>query len=356
MKKPHVLNRAMFNQGGTSAYGRGITSNLVSDEQRQRFNSGGRVGLYNGGDFFPPINKLFLSESDYGRGQPWREHLYRPDADRIADANRAQWEQRFNPFKSRKTAAELYAPKTEEEAIQEDVIREGGDTEVFDQSELETAGKRIADREPAALPIDTKSDELGVDWATFADKLYDKKSAKGEAQLGLAGNVLAAAFQPKKEAMAILGKGLGDFGKTATQRKKKMEDIAATGKMYETIYKSREETKGKETRKSAEEAAAIKAAPDKASDIFHAVLDKKATGTGGAKSLKDADWAYALQAATASPVDTATREDIPNIEGNADLPEVKNKTYVIEGKYYKIGKTGRLEDITEEILVKFKRT
>ena len=46
MKKPHVLNRAMFNRGGTSAYGRGITSNLVSDEQRQRFNYGGRVGYY----------------------------------------------------------------------------------------------------------------------------------------------------------------------------------------------------------------------------------------------------------------------------------------------------------------------
>ena len=44
MKKPHVLNRPMFNKGGTSAYGRGITSNLVSDEQRQRFNYGGRVG------------------------------------------------------------------------------------------------------------------------------------------------------------------------------------------------------------------------------------------------------------------------------------------------------------------------
>ena len=43
MKKPNVLNRAMFNQGGTSAYGKGITSNLVSDEQRQRFNYGGRV-------------------------------------------------------------------------------------------------------------------------------------------------------------------------------------------------------------------------------------------------------------------------------------------------------------------------
>ena len=45
MKKPNVLNRSMFNRGGTSAYGRGITSNLVSDEQRQRFNYGGRVGF-----------------------------------------------------------------------------------------------------------------------------------------------------------------------------------------------------------------------------------------------------------------------------------------------------------------------
>ena len=49
MKKPNVLNRAMFNRGGTSAYGRGITSNLVSDEQRQRYNYGGRVGYQNRG-------------------------------------------------------------------------------------------------------------------------------------------------------------------------------------------------------------------------------------------------------------------------------------------------------------------
>ena len=44
-----VLNRPMFNKHN-SAYGRGIASNLVSDEERQRFNYGGRVG-YNGGGF-----------------------------------------------------------------------------------------------------------------------------------------------------------------------------------------------------------------------------------------------------------------------------------------------------------------
>ena len=53
MKKPHVLNRSMFNRGGTSAYGKGITSNLVSDEQRQGYNYGGRVRLAHGNPFEP---------------------------------------------------------------------------------------------------------------------------------------------------------------------------------------------------------------------------------------------------------------------------------------------------------------
>ena len=56
MKKPHVLNRPMFNRGGISAYGRGITSNLVSDEQRQRFNDGGRVRAAQG---YPDMRRLY---------------------------------------------------------------------------------------------------------------------------------------------------------------------------------------------------------------------------------------------------------------------------------------------------------
>ena len=74
MKKPHVLNRPMFNQGGTSAYGRGITSNLVSDEQRQRFNYGGRVG-------FQPWNRNRLVAPLYNTKpydpKPW-EYKYNP--------------------------------------------------------------------------------------------------------------------------------------------------------------------------------------------------------------------------------------------------------------------------------------
>ena len=50
MKHNKVLHRPMFN-AQNSAYGRGITSNLVSEEQRIRYNSGGRVGLKYGSEW-----------------------------------------------------------------------------------------------------------------------------------------------------------------------------------------------------------------------------------------------------------------------------------------------------------------
>jgi len=62
MKHNKVLNRPMFN-AQNSAYGRGITSNLVTEEQRQRFNDGGRVKLGLGdylkwGQKIPGVSKL----------------------------------------------------------------------------------------------------------------------------------------------------------------------------------------------------------------------------------------------------------------------------------------------------------
>ena len=137
-------------------------------------------------------------------------------------------------------------------------LEEGGSSKLQAASELEAAKKAAKERAldvplidqenidtglTTPLPADPESDV--INWKEFAEGLYDKKGAKGKALLGLAGNVLAASHQPKKEAAAILGKGLGDFGKTWEARKEKMEDIAATGKMYEQIYKTREATKGK---------------------------------------------------------------------------------------------------------------
>jgi len=61
-----VLNRPMFNKHN-SAYGRGIASNLVTDEERQRFNYGGRVGYDIGGNqkgrtYYDPEAQLTAEE------------------------------------------------------------------------------------------------------------------------------------------------------------------------------------------------------------------------------------------------------------------------------------------------------
>jgi hypothetical protein len=73
----------MFNTGGTSAYGRGITSNLVSDEQRQRFNYGGRVGYQNRGyvDYtgpsYQPQGKMYPPHQRYLTTWPKSEEDFR---------------------------------------------------------------------------------------------------------------------------------------------------------------------------------------------------------------------------------------------------------------------------------------
>ena len=259
MKKPHVLNRAMFNRGGTSAYGRGITSNLVSDEQRQRFNYGGRVGfqpdnpiryvdwsdawtdyIKPGWDKFSETMRIgsgipaFLEEGDVlGQNTEGEDILYE---DPLADAKRLHVQ---------KKAREKSLEPGDKFATAKRLLTSD---DAFNQQPIVDPSKKTT-----TLPADPASDV--IDWETFAEGLYDKKGAKGKAQLELAGNVLAAAFQPKKEAMAILGKGVGQFGKTVSGRKEKMEDIAATGKMYETIYKTREEEKGKQRRMDAAEKA-----------------------------------------------------------------------------------------------------
>ena len=261
MKKPHVLNRAMFNRGGTSAYGRGITSNLVSDEQRIKYNSGGRVGLVNGGNWWDEID---ISDTRYGV-RPIDRFSSIPSA-RGSNQN---WESgNWNWPWAKPKYPEITVDK-------EDPRPGGGDPEIQAPASFGVE-KTLSNlyEDPVALPTDTKSDELGAgdEWETFAEKLYDKKGAKGKAQLELAGNVLAAAFQPKKEAMAILGKGLGDFGKTASARKEKMEDIAATGKMYDKIYKTRAIEKGEQDRLTAKEARL--AAKNAKTDIGQAFFDK----------------------------------------------------------------------------------
>ena len=339
----------MFNRGGVSAYGKGIASNLVTEEQRQRFNYGGRVGLYDGGDFFPPINKLFFSESDYGRGQPWRKDLYRPDADRIPDANRAQWEQRFLPLKSRKTGAELYAPNTEEEAIQQDVIREGGETEVFDQDELEIARKRIEGKRDLASMPDSDTMKT-IDWESILKPTPEqKRRTKGEAQLNLAAGALDVFSQPTiAKGMKAASPHLSKLAQTASADQKARDKAILQGKVLSKVYTDRAGAKGEQDRLTA---AAAKGIKNTASNLFWGVLDAAQVKKG---KTKDVDYAYAYERASKKPTQIIKKEeDKAAIEANPE--QFKDTVFVMGSSYLKLNeKTGRLEDITKEVLESFK--
>ena len=77
MRHQRVLNRPMFNRNN-SAYGRGIASNLVSEEERIRFNAGGRVGLWKGSEYLmkiPGVSKLVSKIPGLGKTQSYGKWL-----------------------------------------------------------------------------------------------------------------------------------------------------------------------------------------------------------------------------------------------------------------------------------------
>ena len=75
MRNPKVLNRPMFNPN-VSAYGRGIASNLVSEEERIKYNSGGRVGYQDGDSVGGKISTIPAVKAAGGVGNWLNRQLY----------------------------------------------------------------------------------------------------------------------------------------------------------------------------------------------------------------------------------------------------------------------------------------
>ena len=360
MKKPNVLNRSMFNRGGTSAYGRGITSNLVSDEQRQRFNYGGRVGLRLGTPYpkIKPIRTPGITGGPYpetgvfppeGRGSPvynYQDLSYEEIPSNIATmpynvegisklpykigevttkgSERSavgpttlgdiyaqgyvgQGSRDLDPGDEIQEAADISDMTLEEarEIGREDDwwrMEKGdvwahearGDDEGYGLiTDLEGAQREFTDEErlvakvaheegatatPNTLENQMKNEENAkllrgddipqsrrldsdlLDIEGIIDKYYDKKTALGEGQMGLAGSVLAAGFEgDKKKAAAILGGGFGQFGKTLAADKKVMKKLGATGEIQREIYRQSRKEEGEQDRLTADYKAQLKA-------------------------------------------------------------------------------------------------
>ena len=305
MKKKSILNRAMFRQVKSPAYGTGISANLVSNEERQRYNYGGRVGLVRGtGDkdlwTWKEGNKIPKSylgqwEGEYtgnlnypNVGEPiYNPDIYESEGDlpSLYDLNKYDYYGPLGQDKpyvigktepARGVGKEIIA-RGDPDSEKGDVWFRGEDQEVqeypTDESlmvaKAEIEGKKnklfsdtiveedlipdnLGDRGKgfgdAMPPPPGEDDTTMLDIPGIVDKYYDKKASLGAAQLGLAGQVLKAGFQPKKDAMGTVGDAMGQFGKDIQKDKQVFEKLAATGEIQRELYRTSRSEEGKQDR------------------------------------------------------------------------------------------------------------
>ena len=313
MKKPHVLNRPMFNRGGTSAYGRGITSNLVSDEQRQRFNYGGRVKLSYGTPWNP--DRMPSGAEDYVANHPLSH-----------TAAYSGWKPWELPMDQRRRTSPIRTPVTYE--VEDDLLSEegdiiaGGDKEYYDVFPSLFKGRRdiAAATEDDEGPYGTNRErQLGVmdledpleyqgdvikkaevidtkdrgdvmtdsDWMELLGPTPEqKKRTKGEAQLGLAAGALDVFSQPTvAKGMRAASPHLSKLAQTASADQKAREKAILQGKVLEKVYKGREESKGEQARKTLETKTDIISASENPRTRYYAGLDAK---IGMKKAMEEA--------------------------------------------------------------------
>ena len=253
MKKPHVLNRAMFNRGGVSAYGRGITSNLVTEEQRQRFNYGGRVGLNWGSSYMDidPSGKLYEpapSMIDFWRGTG----VY------------GNWDAIEKAEEDKRVAEAIQKDVSETEiggSAQDKFWRDELNKARFGESDKYTTGPDgIGLIEKKIEATKTNGDDRTTEVMTDSDWMdllgpteEQKKRTKGEAQLGLAAGALDVFSQPSiAKGMKAASPHLLNLGKTATADQKAREKAILQGKVLSKVYGERAAAKGEADIKTAQ--------------------------------------------------------------------------------------------------------
>ena len=244
MKKPHVLNRSMFNRGGTSAYGRGITSNLVTEEQRQRFNYGGRVrameGLYTGDTFgsLPNQNDLYWDWNTL----KFREVGDQPDYETTKEKTERIAKEELEGMNVR-PADKFWSGELDKARFGEsDKYTTGPDGIGLIEKKIEATKTNGDDRTTEVMTDSDWMDLLGP-------TEEQKRRTKGEAQLGLAAGALDVFSQPSiAKGMKAASPHLLNLGKTATADQKAREKAVLQGKILDKVYRGREEEKGKQKR------------------------------------------------------------------------------------------------------------
>ena len=336
MKKPHVLNRAMFNRGGISAYGRGITSNLVTEEQRQRFNYGGRVRAKDG----------LYSEWDYGLDRPWPSIL-----------TPSKWDPTWR-YEGSDTGQEDSA----EEVVSKEVLegsklspmdtfyRDEREKALMGQSDKYTTGADgigLIEKKTVVEEEDndgTKEVMTDSDWMDLLGPTEEqKRRTKGEAQLGLAAGALDVFSQPTiAKGMKAASPHLSKLAQTASADQKAREKAILQGKVLSKVYADRAAAKGEADIKTAQYKIDALKGGSPAEKFFAEV--------SATKELKPTDMRNALFRASDGKIIAETMP--PKDKAAALLTDPKNegKLYIQGQRAFKIIKGEFVPIEYEEIL------
>jgi len=309
--KKHILNRPMFRQVKSPAYGTGISANLVSNEERQRYNYGGRVGLYRGSgigynpdmylpsdsdkigrrniyehgniaDYLPtiPIGEFVVDQEDF-QEREWNPKIKTPPKKR-------GWEDREAPGGEHPLYGKYETPKasskSSEEIIADETIKQRG----------QLGGKDLTEfREQETETID-------VDPFAYLEKSIEekKKLAKGNALMKAAAAAVKWGGAPTAEKRAAaISEGLTGFGDEASKATAAAMDLKDRAKILSTIQSQKDksardiqELKGEQTEAIWDKKiAAVKRDPNK-TDLqrFQELMDLPGgqTGQGIAKALR----------------------------------------------------------------------
>ena len=244
MRNYKILNRPMFNRNN-SAYGRGIASNLVSEEERQRFNYGGRVGLEEGGneltyapwsdvwsDYIKPGLKtvtdvfkkgLHPSYGDVlGQDAEGEDVIYE---DPLADAKKKYAQKKAKEERTAQSKRDF--AKARYEMTSDEAMRGTGVSPL----------RKVDD--PAATQVDLDSDQL------FTDE--EQKEKKSQMALAIAGRLIGGSRDKwgSKAQMENIAGGLGDIRKIVdpSERREMEAKYKAWGKARtkETLANLREQ-------------------------------------------------------------------------------------------------------------------
>ena len=183
------------------------------------------------------------------------------------------------------------------------------------EMEAKDAAKAGDITQQVAKQMDTENLDT-FDIGDIVKKYYDPKKSLGEAQMGLAGQVLKAGFQKKSDAMATLGDAVGKFGTDIAADEKAMKKLAASGEISKEVYEASQREKGKWAIKLAEEKERLlKERPEKAMTL-----------------KEEFNWWKAKTGNYHEAVDNIFGDDIIKIGKDVDINTMKK----VPGKIYKV--------------------